>query len=67
MYNWHRVRLPFLGRNPSEQHYFRLCVPLLGFALLLRNPRLSDEQSNPEAEKTENSDTSTSEPEKARV
>ncbi|KAF8921902.1 major facilitator superfamily domain-containing protein [Mucidula mucida] len=44
-----------------------LCVPLLGFALLLRNPRLSDEQSNPEAEKTENSDTSTSEPEKARV
>lgn len=28
-----------------------LCVPLIVFALLLRNPRLSDEQSQPEAEK----------------
>lgn len=28
-----------------------LCIPLIVFALLLRNPRLSDEQSQPEAEK----------------
>ena len=27
-----------------------LCVPLLAFALLLRDPRLGDEQSLPEAE-----------------
>jgi SIT family siderophore-iron:H+ symporter-like MFS transporter len=27
-----------------------LCVPLIGFALVLRNPRLGDEQSLPEAE-----------------
>lgn len=27
-----------------------LCVPLIAFALLLRNPKLSDEQSQPEAE-----------------
>ena len=27
-----------------------ICVPLIVFALLLRNPRLSEEQSQPEAE-----------------
>ncbi|KAF9024138.1 MFS general substrate transporter [Hymenopellis radicata] len=47
-----------------------LCVPMLGFALLLRNPRLTDDQSNPEAEKTVTFDPPTleaSEPEKIRV
>jgi SIT family siderophore-iron:H+ symporter-like MFS transporter len=28
-----------------------LCVPLLAFALLLRNPRMGDEQTSPEAER----------------
>jgi len=27
-----------------------LCVPLIAFALLLKNPKLSSEQSQPEAE-----------------
>lgn len=44
-----------------------LCVPLLVFALLLKNPRLEDKQSLPEAEGYSSEDTDSLEEKKEPV